>query len=149
MACLVLCLAVVSAPKALRAEDISCQKGQRQVFWSEQGQPEDYRDIYVFDLDRDEPDRVLQYSPASENARWLRIANGGTGVPYRGLTAEAETADAATLLFRFIEARAGESDAPAKRRKKILDVLLLDMKIYWPVCAKSKEVARWKELAGP
>jgi len=27
--------------------------------------------------------------------------------------------------------------------------MLLDMKLYWPVCAKSKEVARWRARAGP
>jgi len=149
MVCLFLLLAGVSAPKALSAEDISCQKGQRPVFWSEQGPPEDYRDIYVFDLDRHDPDRVLQYSPASEKARWLKISRAVAGVPYRGLTAERQRADEATLLFRFIEARADKSDAVGNRQKKILGVLLLDMKLYWPVCAKSKEVARWKARAGP
>lgn len=124
------------------AQEVSCRAGLVRVYWSEDGPPEDYRDSYVFNLDASDPNRVLHYLPATNVATWLQISGGSTGVPYRGLYSG--DGDVANVLFRFLDIREGETVGDP-----VLTAMIVDMMVYWPACAKSEEVARWRKLAGP
>ena len=129
---------------SVSATEVSCHSGLIRVYWSEEGPPEDYRDSYVFDLDSSDPNRVLHYLPATNSAEWLQISGGSTGIPYRGLYSDKDSGDTANVIFRFLDVRDGEAAGDP-----VLTAMVVDMMVYWPVCATSEEVARWKTLAGP
>jgi len=82
---------------------------------------------------------VLHYDPTTEKAEWLDGHMSGTNVVIWDL--EPLVGGGESLPFRWVE-NVGDGE-------KAVTILIVDMQIYWPVCAKAATVETWKELAGP
>ena len=127
-----------------------CSRGLVPVYWQESvgAANETWRDTYVFETGLEPPNLslVLHYDPVKDTAEWLNGHVSGTNVVIWDLVPLDGTGD--TLPFRWVKIVADEI-SPSTVRGKAVTALIVNMKIYWPVCAKAETVEAWKTMAGP
>jgi hypothetical protein len=129
-----------------------CATGLVPVYWLESSGLEDepWRDTYVFEADLEPPNLslVLHYDPLKDRAEWLDGHMSGTNVQIFGLVPLSGHSFSEALPFRWVRIM-GDEGAPKAARGGPATVLIVDMKIYWPVCARAETVETWKKMAGP
>ena len=128
----------------------NCPQGLIPVYWQESSGLEDepWRDTYVFETGLPPPNTslVLHYDPEKKKAEWVDGHTSGTNIHIFGLVPLDEAGK--VLPFRWAEI-VGDEISPLTVRGKAVTALIVDMHIYWPVCAKRETVEAWKKLAGP